>query len=298
MSASSPLAAAAGPADAPASEVRGLGALRRGLGWSPRSALVLAAVCVLSALTALLQGAVLRLAPGAWHVLPRTLSRIVTWLVGVRVARFGTPAAGPVLFVANHISWIDIPVLSAGTGAAFIAKKEIEGWSGMGVMARRYRSVFVDRTRRHASAAQRDEILERLRAGDSLVLFAEGTSTDGTAIAPFKSALFAVAQALPDLKVQPVSIVYTHINGIPVTRARRPLLGWYGDMELTGHVWRALALGRIRAEIHFHRPLTMREAGSRKALAERCRNAVARGLEAARSGRSTAISGPSAGAPS
>ncbi len=285
MSSSAPLASPLRAGGAATPVARGPGRLMRGRGWNPRPALVLGSVALLSAATALLQGLVLRLYPRGWTVLPRLLSRAVTFLVGMRVTVEGAPAEGPVLFVANHISWLDIPLLGSRTRAAFIAKKEIEGWGGMGVMARRYRSVFVDRARRHASAAQRDEILERLKAGDSLVLFAEGTSTDGTRVAPFKSALFAVAQALPDLKVQPVSIAYTHINGIPVTRAWRPVLGWFGDMELPGHVWRVLSLGRIRAVIRFHPPLSMRTAGSRKALATRCRAAVAAGLEAANAGR-------------
>ncbi len=285
MSSSAPVASPAGTVVGETPALRGPDRFRRRIGWNPRPALVLGSVALLSAATALLQWLVLRVYLRGWTVLPRLLSRAVTFLVGLRVTVEGAPAEGPVLFVANHISWLDIPLLGGCTRAAFIAKKEIEGWGGMGVMARRYRSVFVDRARRHASAAQRDEILERLKAGDSLVLFAEGTSTDGTRVAPFKSALFAVAQALPDLRVQPVSIAYTHINGIPVTRAWRPVLGWFGDMELPGHVWRVLSLGRIRAVVRFHPPLTMRAAGSRKALATRCRAAVAAGLEAAKTGR-------------
>ena len=295
VSSSAPLTSPARAAVEASPESQDAGRRKGALGWNPRPVVVLGCVVLLSAATALLQGAVLRLCPRGWTVLPRLLSRAVTFLVGMRVTVEGEPAEGPVLFVANHISWLDIPLLGGCTRAAFIAKKEIEGWGGMGLMARRYRSVFVDRARRHASAAQRDEILERLKAGDSLVLFAEGTSTDGTRVGPFKSALFAVAQALPDLEVQPVSIAYTHINGIPVTRAWRPVLGWFGDMELPGHVWRVLSLGRIRAVVRFHPPLSMREAGSRKALANRCRAAVAAGLEAANRGRRAA---PEAARPS
>lgn len=260
---------------------RGLGILRGRALSDLRVASRLASIAALSALMAIVQYGVLRLMPRAWALLPRLLSRTVTRIAGVRVTVYGKPAGGAALYVANHISWLDIPVLSGRLSASFIAKQEIAGWDGMGIMARRYRSVFVDRSRRHTSSSQRDEVLSRLAEGDSLILFAEGTSTDGTRVRPFKSALFAVAQALPDLPVQPVTIAYTRINGMPLTRATRPLIGWFGDMELPDHVWQMLGLGRVEAEIRFHPPFHMRRAGSRKSLAAQCEQAVARGLEAA-----------------
>lgn len=275
-----PQAEAVPASDYGSGDARGLAILRGRALSDMRVAARLGTIAAASALMAVLQYGVLRLLPGAWAVLPRLLSRAVTRIAGVRVRVHGRPAGGATLYVSNHISWLDIPVLSGRLHASFIAKHEIAGWDGMGIMARRYRSVFVDRSRRHASSSQRDEVLARLSEGDSLILFAEGTSTDGTRVRPFKSALFAVAQELPDLAVQPVTIAYTRINGMPMTRATRPLIGWFGDMELPGHVWQMLGLGRVEAELRFHPPLRMRRAGSRKALAAQCEAAVARGLEA------------------
>lgn len=213
------------------------------------------------------------------------MSRGVAWLGGVRITCIGRPRSGATLFVSNHMSWLDIAVIGARTDASFVAKKEVGEWGFVATLARAYRCVFVDRERRAASGGQRTEIARRLESGDSLVLFAEGTSTDGSTVYPFKSALFGVAQTLPDLQIQPVTVSYTHINGMPLSRAQRPLVAWFGDMELTSHVWQVLRLGRIRAVLQFHEPVAFRDCGSRKALAERCRKAVADGLAAANNGR-------------
>lgn len=266
-------------------EFRRLSELKGSLGWHLGAGLRLGLIFLLCGCGTLLQLAVLRLMPRYWVRIPRFMSQGVAWLSGVRITSFGVPAAGPVLFVSNHMSWIDIAVLGARLDASFVAKKEVGEWGFVAALARAYRCVFVDRERRAASGGQRTEIAQRLESGDSLVLFAEGTSTDGSTVYPFKSALFGVAQTLPDLQIQPVTVSYTHINGMPLSRAQRPLVAWFGDMELTSHVWQVLRLGRIRAALQFHEPIAFRDCGSRKTLAERCRKAVAGGLADANSGR-------------
>jgi len=266
-------------------EFRRLSELRGQLGWHGGAALRLAAIAVVCAGGTLAQFLVMRLAPRHWVRIPRFMSRSVAHFTGLRIVTYGQPAATPVLIASNHISWLDIAALGASTDATFIAKKEVGTWGFAATLARAYRCVFVDRERRSSSGDQRREIAERLEAGDSLVLFAEGTSGDGTMVKPFKSALFSAAQAVPDMKVQPVTVSYTHINGMPISRAQRPLLAWFGDMELTSHIWQVLRLGRIRTVLQFHPPLTFNEAGSRKALAQHCERAVADGLRAANTGR-------------
>lgn len=273
-------------------EFRRLGELKGSLGWHVGAGLRLSLIFLLCGGGTLLQLAVLRLMPRHWVRIPRFMSQGVAWLVGVRITRIGVPARGPVLYVSNHMSWLDIAVIGARTDASFVAKKEVGSWGFVATLARAYRCVFVDRERRAASDGQRTEIARRLESGDSLVLFAEGTSTDGTTVYPFKSALFGVAQTLPDLKVQPITVSYTHINGMPLSRAQRPLIAWFGDMELTSHVWQLLRLGRIRAVLQFHEPIAFRDVGSRKAMAQRCRQAVAKGLTAANNGRLPGGAGP------
>ncbi len=263
----------------------GLGGLARGR-RRVGALLTLAIAFALMALFTTLQPVVLRLVPQRRWWLPPVWYRMIARLVGVRIETVGAPATGPVLFVSNHVSWLDILVLGASLPRpAFIAKREVADWGIFGRCARLGNTLFIDRTRRHASLDQTQEMRARLARGDSLILFAEGTSSDGTGIRPFKSALFAVAEQFPDLAIQPISLAYTHLNGIPVNRADRCRIGWFGDMELLSHVIELIATGTIRAEVRLHPPLTFADAGSRKVLARACARRVAAGLVAARCAR-------------
>jgi 1-acyl-sn-glycerol-3-phosphate acyltransferase len=221
--------------------------------------------------------------------LPMFYHRCVCWLFGLDIVVRGRPeAARPTLFVANHSSYIDIEVFSTLMPICFVAKSEVKRWPFFGTLARLQRTVFVDR-RPQSTAGQRDEIARRLAAGDNLMLFPEGTSNDGNRTLPFYSALFSVAERrLGDgrpLPVQPVSIAYAELNGFPVGRSLRPLLAWYGDMELAPHLWCFAGLGRVKVVVQFHPTVNIDQLGSRKALAEHCRRAVAQGVADAISGR-------------
>jgi 1-acyl-sn-glycerol-3-phosphate acyltransferase len=213
----------------------------------------------------------------------------VCWLFGLDIVVRGQPdPARPTLFVANHCSYIDIEVFSSLMPVSFIAKAEVKGWPLFGSLARLQRTVFVDR-KRGSTAGQRDEIAARLAVGDNLMLFPEGTSDDGNRTLPFYSALFSVAERRLSgnrpLPVQPVSIAYTELNGFPVGRALRPLLAWYGDMELAPHLWHFAGLGRVKVVVEFHESVTIDQFGSRKALSEHCRAKIARGMADAIAGR-------------
>jgi lyso-ornithine lipid O-acyltransferase len=198
--------------------------------------------------------------------------------LGIRIVSHGAPVRRRgVLFVANHVSWADIAVLGARLPAAFIAKSEVGGWGFFGWLATLGRTIYIERSRRSSTGSQRDAIAERLAAGDSLILFPEGTNSDGTRVLPFKSALFAVTDSLPDVLVQPVTIAYTRVNGIPVTRRQLPDLAWVGDTELIPHAVAFMALGRVRAEIRFHAAVHASDFANRKALAQHCHTVISNG---------------------
>jgi lyso-ornithine lipid O-acyltransferase len=217
--------------------------------------------------------------------LPQFYHRWCCRILGLRVRVLGRPSnARPVLFIANHVSYLDIAVFGSLLPASFIAKSEIAGWPLFGWLARLQRSIFVDR-RARSTARQRDTIAGRLAAGDALILFPEGTSGDGNRLLPFKSALFGAAGVLPDLSVQPVSIAYTRLDGLPIGRELRPLFAWYGAMTMAPHLWRVVGLGTIEVVVEFHTPTSLAECGSRKALARCCEERIAAGLAAALSGR-------------
>jgi lyso-ornithine lipid O-acyltransferase len=208
-------------------------------------------------------------------------------ILGLRVRAIGQPVSiRPVLFAANHVSYLDITVLSSLLPASFIAKTEVARWPLFGWLAKLQRSVFVDR-RVRSTAQQRDRIAARLAAQDALILFPEGTSGDGNRVLPFKSALFSVADhaATGPVTVQPVSVSYTRLDGMPMGRALRPLFAWYGSMAMAPHLWTMLGLGTVEVVVEFHPPTTLAECGSRKALARYCEERVSNGLAAALSGR-------------
>jgi 1-acyl-sn-glycerol-3-phosphate acyltransferase len=221
----------------------------------------------------------------------RFYHRLCLKLLGFRIEIIGAPAPGrPTLFIANHASYLDITVLGSVIAGSFVAKSEVAGWPLFGVLAKLQRTVFVDR-KRGSTAQQRDGISERLAAGDDLILFPEGTSSDGIHVLPFKSALFSVADREIDgrpLTVQPVSVAYTKLDGMPIGRARIAFFAWYGDMDLGRHLWRVAGLGRTTIELTFHPPVSLAALGSRKALAAHCHAAVARGVAASLAGRRAA----------
>lgn len=198
--------------------------------------------------------------------------------LGIRIVTHGQPARrGRVLFVSNHLSWADIPVLGARLRAAFVAKSEVSGWGMVGWLATLARTVYVERERRSSTNVQRDAIGQRLAAGESVILFPEGTNSDGTHVLPFKSALFAVADGVDDVMIQPVTIAYTRVNGLPVTRERLPDLAWIGDTELFPHALAFMSLGKVRAEILYHPAVRPTDFPDRKALARHCEDMVSEG---------------------
>jgi len=217
--------------------------------------------------------------------LPFLYHQLCCRIMGFHIERRGTPCAQrPTLFIANHTSYLDIMILSAAMEASFVAKSEVARWPFFGWLARLQRTVFVDRGARTGVSTQRDTIRRRLAAGDNLILFPEGTSSDGNHVLPFKSALFAAAEEECVL-VQPVSVAYVRLDGIPIGRFYRPFFAWYGDMDLAPHLWTALGLGQVTVSITFHPPVRFGDFGSRKALAEHCWREVATGVAAALAGR-------------
>lgn len=236
------------------------------------------------------QWSILKLRPQAAGWLPPRAHRIYCRLLGIEVLKFGEIAADrPTLFVANHASWIDVLALSTLVPVSFVAKSDVARWPLFGQLARLQRTIFVER-RAVRSADARDDMQARLRAGDSLVLFPEGTSNDGNRVLPFKSAFLAVAEAEIDgrpVTVQPVTIAYTRLHGMPMGRRFRHYYAWYGDMDMFPHLWRVLSLGRSVVEIEFHTPLTIEAFDNRKQLALVCQQVIAEGLSRALTGRRT-----------
>lgn len=211
--------------------------------------------------------------PARWH-------RLVLRLLGIRVSLHGAAdVRRPLLIASNHISWTDIPVLGAIMPLGFVAKADMAGWPVFGLLARLQRTVFVERDRARTSAIQAGALGERLATGDVMVLFAEGTTSDGNFVAPFKSTLFAAAQAAldaqhddrgdgdPHVTIQPVAVAYTRLHGMPMGRFHRRHASWIGDAELIPHLFALIREGGIDVEVHFGEPVRFEPGDDRKRVA-------------------------------
>lgn len=260
-----------------------------------RGILVLSAFLLVTLIGIPFQAAALALRmPRARRRIPHVYHRLVCRLFGIRVTVLGTPAAkGHILFVSNHCSWLDIPVLSAVAPLSFVAKQEVADWPFFGLLAKLQRSLFITRERRGEVGRHRDAIRARLEAGDNLVLFPEGTSSDGNRVLPFKTALFAAAEAsegqgAPPV-VQPVSVAYVGRCGVPMERAERPFVAWYGDMDLAPHLWDMVRRGPVEAVVILHPPLRPEATRSRKDMAAAAQTLVAEGVARALAGEAATI---------
>ncbi len=209
--------------------------------------------------------------------------RTLAWLIGLRIQVVGEAArGGSVLFVSNHSSWLDILVLGGTLEAAFVAKQEVAEWPVVRTIARLGRTVFVSRSRTR-TAGEAGAIRDRLSAGDSIILFPEGTTSDGGRVLPFRSSFLSVADKAR--VVQPVSVVFDRLGGLPTCRRDRPLFAWYGDMDLGTHVWRLARRPSARATVVLHAPLDPAAYPDRKSLSAACAEVVAEGCAALRQNR-------------
>jgi 1-acyl-sn-glycerol-3-phosphate acyltransferase len=213
--------------------------------------------------------AVLLLLPGRGKArLPVVYWAGCCWCLGLRVRVIGAPLARdlPTVFVSNHSSWMDIPALGSCLPACFIAKGEVGRWPVISIIAHLGRTVFVSR-RATGAARENADIRKRLGDGDSLILFPEGTTSDGARVMPFRSAFLAVAESDQPHVLQPVSIVYDELDFLPARRADRALFAWFGDMDLASHFSRIARHRGLRVTIELHPPLDPAVRLSRKQLA-------------------------------
>lgn len=200
------------------------------------------------------------------------------WIMRLRRHMSGAPLSQGGAMVANHAAWLDIFVLNAAARVTFVSKSEVAGWPGIGWLARGTGTIFIRRAR--VEAAHHQGLLEaRMQAGDRLVLFPEGTSTDGQRILPLKSTLFEAffSEGLRhSIAVQPVSIRYEAPAG-----ADPRFYAWWGDMEFGPSLLQILAAPRQGAvHVTYHAPLAVADFADRKALAAACEAVMRAGFNA------------------
>ncbi len=206
--------------------------------------------------------------PMVWH-------KIATSLVGLKIHVSGIiPEARPLMIVSNHISWMDIPVLGSVMELSFIAKSEVNEMAGANLLSRLQRTIYVVREQKRKVGEQAQEVTTRMLDGDAVVLFGEGTTHDGNRIGQFKSALLGAAQFavkdedVEEVLIQPVSIAYTHLHGMPMGRYTRAKAAWYGDMKLGGHAMNIMLLSAWDVEVIFGDPIVFDENSNRRQVAK------------------------------
>jgi 1-acyl-sn-glycerol-3-phosphate acyltransferase len=216
----------------------------------------------------------------------RQRQRLTRWwmrrlldILHVRLETTGTLVGEPALIVANHVSWLDIPCLLACSDARFVAKREVARWPVIGILAAGTGTVFLERGSGARFAAEQMAFV--LARSERIIIFPEGTSTNGGAVRPFHARLYqaAVQAAAP---VQAVAIRY------PLAGALHPRGPFVGDDELVRHLWRLLAEPRIVARLHFCPPLSTAQM-PRRALAEITRRQIVDALTSPATERPTAF---------
>jgi lyso-ornithine lipid O-acyltransferase len=226
--------------------------------------------------------------PG-WGFIAANYYRVLCSLLRINVRVNGTPVRDrAVLFVSNHVSWADIVIIGSIVPVAFVAKREVRDWLLVGVTAKVQRTVFVDRARRHQAGEAAAEIVRRIESGVSVVLFAEGTSSDGNRVLPFRSALLGAMDAGSGgdrILTQPMSISYTGQHGIPMGRQHRPLVAWYGDLDFLPHIKAFIEKGAVDALVTYGEPVAADRQIDRKAMTKRLETAVRQLMATALRGR-------------
>lgn len=206
------------------------------------------------------------IAPRIWH-------RVMSRMIGFRVHVHGSMAkARPLMLVANHVSWTDILVLGSIGPVAFVAKADMKSWPGISWLAKLSSTIFVEREKRLKSREQAGEISARLKAGDAIILFAEGTTGDGNVLLPFKSSLLAAARDAVDhtpggvVHIQPVALAYNRFHGMPAGRAGQVKVSWIGDQDLIPHLPDIVKAGARDVDVVIGEPIAFTAGSDRKAV--------------------------------
>ncbi len=229
--------------------------------------------------------------PG-WNVLPKFFHRVACVFLGMKVTLIGKPATGrATLVTSNHISWTDIIAIGSVADVTFVAKSEVRDWFFVGFMANLQRTIYVDRKRRSDAGRTSREIGKHMAEGNAVLLFAEGQSDVGSHVLPFKTALVGAAQhamedaGAKDVMIQPLTIAYTRLQGLPVSRTERSLIAWIKSKSVKQNIREILSGGTKEVTVAFGIPKPLPEGANRKQVTREAENDVRRMLVALNRGQ-------------
>mgnify|MGYP001154545474 CR=1 FL=1 len=206
------------------------------------------------------------------YIIPYFYHKICLRIFGIKIKTFGKVSINsPILLISNHASYLDIIILGSLFKTSFIAKKEISKWPLLGILAKLQNTIFIDR-RVSSLKNQENQIIKHLNEKKNLVIFPEGTSSDGNRVLPFKSSLFNIFEKNLNSKilVQTITIVYKKINGIPMNRIERKNITWHSNMDLIPNIFNVLKKLSIEVEIIFNDEFLPSKEYDRKKIALHC----------------------------
>ena len=185
------------------------------------------------------------------------------------------PEKQGMLIVSNHSSYMDILVIGSLLPVHFTPKSTIRHWPFIAQMVGVSQPIYIDRNDRRAIQIQNQRIATAIAAGKNVVLYPEGTTSNGTCVYPFKTGFFACLEvAASPIPVLPVTITYPSCDGMMLTQNTPSPIAWYGDMTLMPHLWQLLKRSRTQVHVTVHHPVTLPGFPSRKALALDCETQI------------------------
>jgi 1-acyl-sn-glycerol-3-phosphate acyltransferase len=211
---------------------------------------------------------------------PARRMRIVGWwsrgmlaLLGIRLGRVGSIGAGPLLLVANHISWLDILAINAVQPARFVSKSDVRHWPLLGWLVACGGTLFIERERKRDALRVVHQVAAALTAGEIIAVFPEGTTGDGHDVLPFHANLLQAALAT-HAPVQALALRYSDSRQ-PVSAAA----AFVGDTSLAASIWATAMAHRLHVQVQMCAPRVTTQEGDRRELAEQLRHDILDGLE-------------------
>ena len=209
---------------------------------------------------------------GKW--LPVIFHKLLLWLLSVSIEFEGeiNKSNDCNLFISNHLSYLDVPILGSRYPLRFVAKSEVEDWPLFGFLAKLGKTIFISRNRSD-TLNQKNKILKSLSSDEKIFIFPEGTTSDGNRVLDFKSSSFSALEG-QNYNIQPIVIVYSDLNGIPINRWLRPVIAWYGDMDLKPHLSKLVSLRSIKVRLIYLDKVNSKNFSSRKDLSKYLENKI------------------------
>jgi 1-acyl-sn-glycerol-3-phosphate acyltransferase len=221
--------------------------------------------------------------PNRWKIisrLNRNFTLLVRLILNIKVSVIGDEGQlerGGYVIIANHLSYLDGIVLGSIFPIVFVSKREVKSWPVVGQWNILCGSVFVNRQQKDEVGSLVEEMRRKLKEEANILLFPEGTSTNGEKLLPFQTVPLAAPLRNRSIVV-PVTLTYTSIDDQPVTATNRDLIYWYGDMNFVSHFWKLLALRGVEALVTIQPKIEcfryQDNSAGRKKLADDCYDRV------------------------